>query len=180
MESVINKIKRLPLSVEEAYNADIEALVTYLLIDFDIQFRGSKENVSKEVLTKYIKKCIGMHDKTCSALTKMGTKCTNKANHNSKYCKRHAEKELFDTMERDFALRSEPKMGIEIVDQIKEESKDNMKKKFIEDTFYYIDEKYIYNMDTMEKEGYIESGDAGEGVKLNFILTKDPFVLMRT
>jgi hypothetical protein len=174
MESVINKIKRLPLSVEEAYNADLESLVSYLLIDFDIQFRGSKENASKEVLTKYIKKCLGMQDKTCNALTRMGTKCMNKANYNSKYCKRHVEKELFDTMERADAVKSDKKMAIEIVggrDQIK--SKENMSKKFIEDTFYYIDEKYIYNMDTMEKEGYI---DSEKGVR--YILTKDPFVLM--
>ena len=45
----------------------------------------------------------------------------------------------------------------------------NLKKQFIEDTFYWIDDKYIYDIDSYEKVGIIEYNE--------FKLTSDPYLL---
>jgi hypothetical protein len=170
MESVINKIKQLPASIENAFSEDLSTLAGYLLIDFDIQFRDSDEKVSKELLIKYIRKCLGVKDNICCAVTRVGTRCTSKVN-GSKYCKRHVNKEVF---EREFAFKSE--IVIEIVkNNIQEHLCTNtgqLRKQFIEDTFYYTDEKFIYNIETMEKEGCIVNDNDKQ-----FVLTRDPFIL---
>lgn len=175
MESVINKIKQLPASIETAFSEDLSTLAGYLLIDFDIQFRDSDEKVSKELLIKYIRKCLGIKDNICCAVTRVGTRCTSKVS-GSKYCKRHVNKEVFDTPEREFAFKSE--IGIEIVKNNTQEQKNTgqLRKQFIEDTFYYADEKFIYNMETMEKEGCIVNDNDNDNGK-QFMLTRDPFIL---
>lgn len=172
MESVINKIKQLPASIETAFSEDLSTLAGYLLIDFDIQFRDSDEKVSKELLIKYIRKCLGIKDNICCAVTRVGTRCTSKVS-GSKYCKRHVNKEVF---EREFAFKNEDKstIGIEIVKNNTQEQKNTgqLRKQFIEDTFYYTDEKFIYNIETMEKEGCIVNDNDKQ-----FVLTRDPFIL---
>ena len=47
--------------------------------------------------------------------------------------------------------------------------KSNYKKQLIDNSFYYIDDSFIYNTSTLEKVGYIENNE--------FILTDDPFIL---
>ena len=43
--------------------------------------------------------------------------------------------------------------------------------RFIEDMFYYVDERYIYDKETLEKVGVVSRGE--------YILTSDPFILGR-
>jgi hypothetical protein len=45
----------------------------------------------------------------------------------------------------------------------------DLKKKFIDDVFYLIDDKFIYDNKTLEKVGIINNN--------NYILTLDPFIL---
>ena len=43
----------------------------------------------------------------------------------------------------------------------------------IDDTFYYVDDHFIYERDTLKKVGYIEN----EFDTKNYVLTDDPFIL---
>jgi hypothetical protein len=169
MENIITKIKKLPMTIESAYSEELSELAGYLLIDFDIKFRNTEEKVNKDMLVKYIKNCVGIRESVCAAVTRAGTRCTSKANQGSKYCKRHVNKELFDIPERDFASEKKENVKIDFCVTKVEGKSGERKKQFIEDTFYYIDKKYIYNMETMEKEGYIKDEE--------YVLTRDPFIL---
>ena len=44
----------------------------------------------------------------------------------------------------------------------------SLTKKFIEDTFYYVDQQYVYDLN-LEKVGYMDEGTC--------VLTSDPFIL---
>jgi len=51
---------------------------------------------------------------------------------------------------------------------------DNLKKIFIDDTFYLVDDKYVYDTLNKQRVGYVQSKIQGQ---IEYILTDDPFVL---
>ena len=118
----------------------------------------SDEALLEMILTaerKIIKRCIG-----CTNTSPI-SQCSRNAIDNFDYCKTHLSK---------IGLKSETKyeaQNVELLQQTNTHQRD-LKKTFIQDSFYYIDEKFIYNM-TFEKVGYISLDE--------FILTSDPFIL---
>lgn len=121
----------------------------------------SKQEILDLVLKpKIIKRCLG--------ISTTFTQCTSNALQDHDYCKRHLKYSILNK-ESDKEVFQITK----IKNEFQNESPIQMSKKFINDTFYFIDTKYIYDID--------EDGNIGEKVgiinKKKFILTSDPFIL---
>lgn len=107
---------------------------------------------------KTVPRCIGTTSSTPIS------QCSRNAIGGSQYCKKHMYNIglSVDKMHTDnvsfYVKKRKPEQVCE----------SQLTKKFIEDTFYYIDKYYIYDINK-EKVGYIENG--------NCILTSDPFIL---
>ena len=119
-----------------------------------------KINYTEEELFKILMQV--KSKKQCIGITNMLKQCPRNATDNLDYCKTH--------MNNYGLTKNTTTKEIEIIhttEIIKETA--NLKKKFIDDTFYYIDNYYIYDIKTMEKVGIKSNGE--------FILTCDPFIL---
>lgn len=191
LTKLIEKTKKLGPKIEKTFNNDLDKILDNMISEFDIYYRGSSEKVSKETL--FEKFCFRSSDTTnnfinyCSAITNSGTPCSNKKYQNSKYCKKHMSKELIEKYQERLSEKYDQinqTYGIETIETI--ESHDNdiditkLTKKFIEDTFYYIDDKFIYDTIDYRKVGYVDSQNFGNNKTdedHTFVLTEDPFIL---
>jgi hypothetical protein len=120
------------------------------------------ETLQQQILTpKIIKRCIGTTNNAPVS------QCTRNAIDNYDYCKTHLYR---------MCLKSEEEQEFNIPIEYKAPMKNNtisiqtLKKKFIDDSFYFVDDKFIYDADNL-KVGYIDNNNN------NYILTSDPFVL---
>lgn len=120
----------------------------------------SKQEILDLVLKpKIIKRCLG--------ISSTFTQCTSNALQDQEYCKRHLK---YSVLNKESDNSQEPEFEItKIKNKFQDESKIKMNKKFINDTFYFTDTKYIYDIETLEKVGIIN--------KKKFFLTSDPFIL---
>jgi len=174
-QRLIRRIKNLPMNLERAYLNDISNIIDKILEEYDIFYKDTDEKVKREILLNKFK--IDLLDKReetnfCKGFSKNGNKCINKTFEDSKYCKRHHYLTFRDqfnekAINQDILIlnnKEETKNNI---------NKDNLKTKLIDDTFYYVDNHFIYDKETLKKVGYIEND---QGTK-NYILTDDPFIL---
>jgi len=160
-----------PSVIERAVKRDISDIICMLLIEYDITERRTKRAATKDELYQKIMEKFELQDAYCSAITKNGTKCTRKIQAGrSKFCGTHAILEKVQVINNNKAMNH-------IVQSVKADISNDvlskMQKEFIEDSFFLVDEEYIYDKDSYEKVGYI---DNESGVK-KFVLTDDPFIL---
>lgn len=177
IDKQFQKLNHTRSSFENAIKKDIESIINLLKIQFDIYERGTKEMVSKDQLMKDVLGMFGFtrQSQLCSAVTKVGARCTRRSIVNSDYCKVHMYKQYIS---QPTASNDAKKDNTNILymmtqaDNIKGKDKDKIdgiEKTLIDGTFYYVDSGYIYDLDSFDKVGYIENG--------KHILTDDPFVL---
>jgi hypothetical protein len=173
IKKLITKINTLSNNIQSAYKNDIEILINYIMEDFDIYERGSNIRIKKEQILNYIQNKLNIEKKTCNALTKNNTLCTRGCYLDSDYCKLHVNKMFFDNQNKQPHIPTTELCDLLVIENDNKNNisnKDNnFSKKFIDDSFYYIDTHYIYDIETYEKVGYIKNGE--------YILTDDPFVL---
>jgi len=143
----------------------IKDVIKLIHTEFKIYDNNDKsvdiETMQKHILTpKIIKRCLGTTN------TIPVSQCTRNALENYDYCKIH----LYKTCLQSQCVDSNPGLEIEYKYEIIQENPDNSKKrkKFIEDSFYFIDDTFIYDLNN-NKVGYIEGN--------KYILTSDPFIL---
>lgn len=121
------------------------------------------ETLQQEILTpKNIKRCVGTTNTTPIS------QCTRNTLDNYNYCKTHLYKICLQSQLQENNCQTSPINFITPTEIKYTKNKNNLKKKFIEDSFYFIDDKFIYDTDYI-KVGYIQHND--------FVLTSDPFVL---
>lgn len=174
LNKVIENTKELPNKINKAFQKDLDNIINVLVENFDIYQRDSKVRIDRDILYKFITKDL-KKESNCSAITKNGLMCTKKSHGNSNYCKIHYNKHFFQNknIQNNNTVNVNDNDSIVIIEkEVCEENVqgDNLQKKFIEDSFYLVDDKYIYDKETYEKVGYINSN--GE-----YILTDDPFIL---
>jgi len=109
---------------------------------------------------KVVKRCIGTTN------TNPVSQCSKNALDNYDYCKIHLYKICLSKQEEEKQDAYIP--SIEFTCSTTNIELTQLKKKFIEDSFYFIDEKFIYDASN-NKVGYISNGE--------YILTSDPFIL---
>ena len=104
---------------------------------------------------KVIKRCLGVTNGQLGP-----EQCLKNAKESLDYCKTHLYK---------YGLPKEKENTIKNISNAKLNVDKEFAKKFINDSFYIIDKYFIYDMDTLEKVGYIN--------KEKYTLTDDPFIL---
>jgi hypothetical protein len=177
-QRLLRRIRNLPMNLERSYLNDISSIIDKILEEYDIFYKDTDEKVKRGILLNKFK--LDLLDKTeetifCSGFSKNGNKCINKTFEDSKYCKKHHYLTFRDqfndtTIKQDiFVLGSNEENNIDTnnIDT------NNLKTKMIDDTFYYTDDQFIYERDTLKKVGYIEN----EFGTKNYVLTDDPFIL---
>jgi len=154
--------------IEKAYVNDIIKITNMIFEEYDITHKNTKIAVEKEIfLNKF--KTVFKNDNIliCKGISKNGNKCSRKANENSNYCKTHnylSYREIINEKCDDNIFIVESNTENQNILEI-----DNMELKLINDSFYYTDNNYIYEKDTLNKAGYV--------YKQEYILTDDPFIL---
>jgi hypothetical protein len=108
---------------------------------------------------KVVKRCIGTTN------THPVSQCSKNAIDNYDYCKIHLYKMCLNKYDDKQEIYTPP---IEFTCTTTDVEITKLRKKFIEDSFYFIDEKFIYDASN-NKVGYISNGE--------YILTSDPFIL---
>ena len=184
LSKLIEKTKNLGPTIEKTFNNDLEKILEMMCLEFDIYYRGTDNRIDKHSLfEKFCFKHVddpNIYANFCSAIKASGTPCTNKKYQNSKYCKKHMSKEWMEKYSTRFSNETEKSPRIffeeqniiyETADQINATKIDisKLSKKFIEDSFYYIDSKFIYDANDYRKVGYVDNNE--------YILTDDPFIL---
>lgn len=182
INKIVKKIDDLQSSLYNAVNDDMDYLCNKLCQDLDIYKRGvqqQKDNlISQGELKRIVQHYLSLHieSKICQGITSQNNRCTRKAKSNSSYCQLHINKyrNLTVKHERKEYVNKQDIVVVSCADKNSNVGKTNMRTKFLDDKFYHIDEKYIYEKDTLEKVGYIKINENG---KSDFILTDDPFIL---
>jgi hypothetical protein len=159
---------------ENAIKAAVQQIAQTMLLEYDIYKRGTRDRPSIDDIINIMYDTRTTQSKVCKAITQSGSRCLHKAQSNSEYCGLHVSKAfssygsssnvhsiLIDTNENEFEQETNEF----------DHGKHNFELKFIEDTFYYVDDNYVYERETITKCGY-KDVDTGE-----FILTDDPFIL---
>lgn len=125
---------------------------------------NSGNEVSDEILLQLNKfnRCNGVVNTSSGAFSR----CTKNSNDNSNYCKLHLKKQCLQSIK---SKSDQDEVDYVIIDNPVEDLQPTLKKKFIQDSFYLIDSKYIYATESHRKVGIIENNQ--------YILTDDPFVL---
>ena len=169
--------------IKNAYKKDIEKAIDKLFQEYDIYKRGSKDIISKKEL-----ECIFLQGnfevRYCSAATKSGTKCKNKALESTNFCGKHLYstenlRNLLHTRQPTQKQDPHPQenAGLYIIEnKLKtnyNNNQDNLQNVLIENAFYYTDNIWVYDKESMEKVGYVDRNNAD----INYILTSDPFIL---
>lgn len=122
------------------------------------------------MVPKVIKRCVGVTN------TNPISQCTKKALDNYDYCKTHLSNIYLKKSEEEYV--DDIFITLELNDNLnthKPENNMNLKKKFIEDSFYFIDNQFIYD-NSYRKVGYIDNHNT-EFEETRYILTDDPFIL---
>ena len=136
---------------------------TYNIYDSENTLMDVETIQNKLLTSKTIKRCIGTTNSTPVS------QCTRNAIENYDYCKSHLYKMCFLKNEQESCITTSTSIEYNINKHTNDLSCNNkLKKKFIEDSFYLIDDKFIYDTN-YNKVGYIDNGI--------FILTSDPFIL---
>jgi hypothetical protein len=111
---------------------------------------------------KVLRRCIGTTN------TNPVSQCSKNAIDNYDYCKIHLYKMCLSRHDIDDTTHDSYIPPIEFNCTSKPTDVHNLQKKFIEDSFYFVDDKFIYDSNNI-KVGYICNEE--------YILTSDPFIL---
>jgi hypothetical protein len=173
LDKICKLLQNSSIKIEKAYINDIVKITNTIFEEYDITYKNTEIAVEKDIFVNKFKTLFKKDDVLiCKGISKNGNKCSRKVNENSKYCKTHnylSYREIIndnnndnDTCDTIFVVESnkEDKNILEI---------ENMELKLINDSFYYTDNNYIYEKDTLHKAGYVYNNE--------FILTDDPFIL---
>jgi len=176
LDKCITKTNVFSTQLRESILKDISKISESLTTKYNITYKDGAGTAAPHEISIFISQLFeSYHAQNCCAITKSGTRCSNKSNPQSKYCRKHIQQAMYSIIKN-------PKSNKNLFEQqeillvnestYNEESNHQISKfdkKFIDDTLYLVDSKFIYDSQTKNKVGYIDNGQ--------FILTDDPFEL---
>jgi hypothetical protein len=167
LDKISKILQNSSIKIEKAYVNDIIKITNMIFEEYDITYKNTEIAVERDIfLNKFKSVFKNENHLICKGISKNGNKCSRKVNENSNYCKTHnylSYREMInDKCDNIFVIESHKVNQ----DNLKIE---NMELKLIQDSFYYTDNNYIYEKDTLNKAGYIYNNE--------YILTDDPFIL---
>ncbi|NBP01672.1 MAG: hypothetical protein EBU90_16360 [Proteobacteria bacterium] len=178
----------LPKSFQKALKKDVQKIINYISVNFDVYKRGTQQLTGETELLDQVLTALMIEEPLCAAITKNGSKCIRKAQAESKYCRQHAFKAFtgnYTTPLHTTPLHTAHTLtnnqnelaGISFVECNPGDGMTNemasLKKHFIEDSFYWVDEQYIYDLNNYNRVGYIDTQTSNP----EYVLTDDPFLL---
>ena len=181
--NVSKTARELPKNIQKALIDDIHKIVKYISVNFDVYKRGTQQLTGETQLLEQVLAELMIEEPICAAITKSGTKCIRKAQAESRYCRQHALKAFtnnYNTPLQAIQTQASPLDAsyltlIESNQENQSPAGDSLKKQFIEDSFYWVDSQYIYDLNNYHKVGYIDSQTNAKSPE--FVLTDDPFLL---
>lgn len=174
---VCKTARDLPKHIQKALANDIKKVINYISINFDVYKRGTQQLTGENQLLEQVLNALMIEEPLCAAITKTGIKCIRKAQGESRYCRQHALKAFTNNTPLNISS-SLPMSNLTIVESHVDshvKNVESLEKKFIEDSFYWIDEQYIYDLNNYNKVGYIDKSMIAESP--TYVLTDDPFLL---
>uniref|UniRef100_A0A6C0H779 Uncharacterized protein n=1 Tax=viral metagenome TaxID=1070528 RepID=A0A6C0H779_9ZZZZ len=170
----------LPKSFQKALKKDVHKIINYISVNFDVYKRGTQQLTGETELLDQVLATLMIEEALCAAVTKNGSKCIRKTQAESKYCRQHALKaftNIYTTplhTSHTLSNNQNDVTGIRFVECNGMNNKmASLKKQFIEDSFYWVDEQYIYDLNNYNKVGYIDIQTSDP----EYVLTDDPFLL---
>jgi hypothetical protein len=169
LERLCKRVTNIPSSISRAYTKDISKILDDVFFEYDIYYKDTQVKVLKEIL---LRKFLSIFDnsqedvKICIGVSQNGNKCCRRVPEGSDYCKTHQYlgfRSKIDDEKQDsnlFVIES---------DLPKTLDKSQLKTCQIDGTFYYVDDSFVYDKNTLERVGYTEGS--------RYILTDDPFIL---
>lgn len=175
LDKITQILQNSSMKIEKAYINDILKITDCIFEEFDITYKNTNVQVDKTIFLNKFKRAFKTNNiLICKGISKNGNKCSRKASENSKYCKTHnylSYREMINEKFENIQINNPDPINIIQNEDILEKpiKIENMELKFIDDSFYYIDNKFIYEKDTLNKVGYIHNDE--------YILSDDPFIL---
>lgn len=173
LDKITQMLQNTSLKIEKAYINDIIKITNIIFDEYDITYKNTNIPVEKDIFVNKFKIFQTNNVLICKGISKNGNKCSRKSSENSKYCKTHSYlafrehiNDKIDITENVFVIE---KNNVNTDDNLNIENIQKMELKLINDSFYYIDNEYIYEKDSLNKVGYIHNKE--------YILTDDPFIL---
>lgn len=137
---------------------------------YSIYDEENDRTLDEKEIKEYLDKLNNKVKKRCCGVstTNLPTQCKSFALENFDYCKKHMMTyNVFNSKQREI----ETEIETEICQNTHDVDISNLKRKFIEDSFYYVDNSFIYN-NLKQKVGYIDNSE--------YHLTDDPYILEST
>ena len=201
INKLCKKLDNLPNNLKKSCIKDITNILDMMFEEYDIFYKDTSESVKKQIIINKFTSIFSEQEEQelCRGFSQNGNKCFKKTHQDSDFCKIHGylafrqksnvvsiktEGNLFDTSIQE--IISKPQKDLDIL---------SLKEKFINDSFYYYDDRFIYDKSSLEKVGYLAKPIDSSSVPLtqsvlagkvkylenddnqNFILTDDPFIL---
>lgn len=159
---------------QKLISKDIETIINHIFDNYTVTEKNTSIEVEKNTIISHFLSKKEPIIKRCCGINQNGSQCSRNTLENKMYCKIHILKydtSLFSMKQTPQKLEQIELQKNEFVDYEKCEKPDvsQLKKIFIDDSFYYVDEKYMYDYITKEKIGFIDNGE--------YILSNDPFIL---
>jgi hypothetical protein len=153
---------------QKLISRDIETIINYIFDNYTVEDKTTEKRIDrKEIISHFLSKGEDVIQRCCG-INQNGSRCSRNTLENKMYCKIHILKfdtSLFKTCQHQHQHQH----------QVQEETKSahpnisELDKIFIDNSFYYVDEKYMYDVSTGEKVGFQQNGE--------YIVSNDPFIL---
>jgi uncharacterized protein YqgQ len=188
--------------VEKGYITDLENVIKDISEKYNVYIKNRDGSdgmmISEDELVHvYISPMLEQEKQyQCSAILVNGNRCSHKSLKEThyRYCKKHIFKDNQNKIKKTPIVEETNDETNNIITTTNilqkctiDSNNANLKKHFINDKLYYIDDYYIYEMheihemhemhesDNLTKAGYIEKDDDSDNV--NYVLIDDPFIL---
>lgn len=171
LERLCKRVTNIPSSISRAYTKDISKILDEVCFEYDIFYKETNQIVPKEIL---LRKFLSVFDnseeeiKICVGISQNGNKCCRRVREGSNYCKTHQYLE-YRSQIAETQNNVQNVFVIESSDLPKSLDKTQLKTCQIDGTFYYVDDSFVYDKNTLERVGYTEGS--------RYVLTDDPFIL---
>ena len=171
LERLCKRVTNIPSSIVRAYTKDISKILEDVFFEYDIHYKDTQEKVPKEIL---MRKFLSIFDnseqdvKICLGVSQNGNKCCRRVREGSDYCKTHQYLEYRSQI----GEKQKDVQDVFVIESSglpKTFDKSQLKNYQIDGTFYYVDDSFVYDKNTLERVGYTEGS--------RYILTDDPFIL---
>lgn len=169
INKLCKRLDNLPNNLKMGYIKDITQMLDSMFEEYDIFYKDTSEPVKKQILlNKFTYLFQEQEISICQGFSQNGNKCFKRTHQDSNFCKVHA---YLAFRNKTHVVSCNDDINIH---EIKNSTTDldvlSLKEKFIDDSFYYYDNRFVYDKSSLERVGYIDEDK-------NCILSDDPFIL---